>query len=70
MEGSIELPGRVSYASQESWIFSSTLRDNVLFGLPYQKDWYDSVIEACALDKVSVAVIVVSLTFHISLSYL
>ena len=48
------LPDHVSYASQEPWVYSSTLRDNVLFGLPYRKDWYDRVIEACALDKVRV----------------
>ena len=47
------MKGSIAYASQEPWIFSSTLRENILFGQMYQKQWYDSVIEACALDVVS-----------------
>ena len=48
----MEVGGRVSYASQEPWMFSGTVRENILYGLPYQKDWYDAVVQACALDKV------------------
>ena len=50
--------GSVGYASQEAWVFSATLRDNILFGLPYDPDRYDTVIEACALEKVFVHVLV------------
>ena len=53
MEGSVQVTGTVAYCSQDAWVYSATLRDNVLFGNPYQKDWYDRVIHACALDKVS-----------------
>ena len=42
----------MAYASQEAWVFSATLRDNILFGLPYDPKKYDAVIEACALTKV------------------
>ena len=45
--------GSIGYASQEPWIFSASMRENILFGLHYQSVWYDNVIEACALDKVS-----------------
>ena len=48
----MKVTGLIAYVSQESWLFSSTLRENVLFGLPYKKDWYDTVINVCALDKV------------------
>ena len=50
--GSVVVDGKVAYASQEPWIFSGTLRENVLFGLPYKHEWYQKVIEACSLDKV------------------
>ena len=53
LSGTITVKGSVGYASQEAWIFSATLRDNILFGLPYDPDKYDTVIEACALQKVS-----------------
>ena len=52
MDGSVEVNGRVSYASQDPWVFSGTLRENILFGLPYKPIWYNAVLEACALDKV------------------
>ena len=52
MDGYLEVRGRVLYASQEAWVFSGTLRENILFGQPYQSDRYNTVIEACALDKV------------------
>ena len=52
MNGSVEIKGRVLYASQEPWVFSGTLRENILFGQPYQLDWYNTVVEACTLDKV------------------
>lgn len=53
MSGSVAVEGKVSYASQEPWVFSDTLRENVLFGLPYKPEWYQKVIQACALDKVN-----------------
>ena len=51
--GSVIVDGKVSYASQEPWVFTGTLRENILFGLPYKPEWYQQVLEACSLDKVS-----------------
>ncbi|XP_019850009.1 PREDICTED: multidrug resistance-associated protein 4-like isoform X2 [Amphimedon queenslandica] len=51
LSGTAMIKGSVGYASQEAWVFSATLRDNILFGLPYDPDKYQSVIEACALEK-------------------
>ena len=52
MDGHMEVKGRVLYASQEAWVFSGTLRENILFGQSYQPDRYSTIMEACALDKV------------------
>ena len=52
MEGSIKVNGSVAYASQDPWIYSATLRENILFGKPYDRKWFKTVISACALDKV------------------
>jgi ABC-type transport system involved in cytochrome bd biosynthesis fused ATPase/permease subunit len=47
--GTAAVGGRISYASQSAWIQNATLRDNVLFGTPYDKERYDRVVYACAL---------------------
>jgi ATP-binding cassette subfamily C (CFTR/MRP) protein 1 len=47
--GSIGLKGSVAYAAQSPWILNATLRDNILFGLPMDKEKYDRVIQACQL---------------------
>lgn len=49
LAGTAAVGGRVSYASQSAWIQNATLRDNVLFGTPYDKERYDKVVYSCAL---------------------
>jgi ABC-type multidrug transport system fused ATPase/permease subunit len=41
--------GSLSYSSQSAWIQNATVRDNILFGLPYEAERYQAVIHACAL---------------------
>lgn len=49
--GSIEVIGNISYASQEPWLFSGTVRQNILFGKTMNKERYKTVINKCALAK-------------------
>ena len=53
LEGSISVDGSISYASQIPWIFSGTVQQNILFGQPYNAEWYYKVVNACALVEVS-----------------
>jgi len=39
----------VAYVSQRPWILNATLRDNILFGLPFDEDQYWRAIDVCAL---------------------
>ena len=41
----------MAYVSQQAWIQNSTVRDNVLFGQPYQRKRYNAVIKACQLER-------------------
>lgn len=43
--------GTIAYVSQISWIQSGTVRDNILYGKPMDKNKYEKTINACALDK-------------------
>ncbi|XP_071865797.1 ATP-binding cassette sub-family C member 4 isoform X2 [Bombus fervidus] len=49
--GEIKVNGTVSYASQEAWLFSGTVRNNVLFGQSYDKEKYNDVVRVCTLIK-------------------
>ena len=48
--GNITVSGKISYCPQESWVFSGSVRQNILFGKPYDKDRYSRVLTACALE--------------------
>ncbi|XP_029164697.1 probable multidrug resistance-associated protein lethal(2)03659 [Nylanderia fulva] len=48
-EGQIKVNGNISYASQEAWVFGATVRQNILFGQPYERQRYQKVVKACAL---------------------
>ncbi|XP_022172982.1 multidrug resistance-associated protein 4-like isoform X2 [Myzus persicae] len=49
LEGRISVNGVVSYAAQEPWIFSGSVRQNILFGSPMDKERFKQVIDVCAL---------------------
>lgn len=51
--GFVNVQGRIVYVSQQPWVFSGTVRNNILFGKDYHKEKYEKVLRACALKKVS-----------------
>lgn len=41
--GELHINGSISYASQEPWLFTETVRANILFGELYNKERYNEV---------------------------
>ncbi|XP_069323195.1 ATP-binding cassette sub-family C member 4 isoform X2 [Eulemur rufifrons] len=50
-QGLVSVHGKIAYVSQQPWVFSGTVRSNILFGKKYEKERYEKVIKACALKK-------------------
>ncbi|XP_023241663.1 multidrug resistance-associated protein 4-like [Centruroides sculpturatus] len=49
--GEVSVKGRISYSSQEAWVFNATIRENILFSEEYQEDKYRKVLHITALEK-------------------
>uniref|UniRef100_A0A182J6S8 ABC-type glutathione-S-conjugate transporter n=1 Tax=Anopheles atroparvus TaxID=41427 RepID=A0A182J6S8_ANOAO len=49
ISGVVNTDGSIAYVPQQAWIQNATLRDNILFGKPFDQKKYDNVIDCCAL---------------------
>lgn len=49
--GQLTVNGTVSYASQEPWLFDATIRQNIIFIEPYDRERYYKVLEVCGLER-------------------
>ncbi|CAH2076394.1 unnamed protein product, partial [Iphiclides podalirius] len=52
--GDLQIPENLNsfgYVSQQSWLVRGTIRDNILFGKPYDEVKFRSVVDACALTE-------------------
>eukprot|EP00466_Bigelowiella_natans_P015595 jgi/Bigna1/33998/e_gw1.4.172.1 len=47
--GHARVTGSVAYVPQRPWIFSASVRENILFGLPFESEWYRRGGEAGSL---------------------
>ncbi|KAG8959224.1 hypothetical protein FRC03_008275 [Tulasnella sp. 419] len=43
------VPGVCAYVPQTAWLQNATIRDNILFNLPYNEQRYRATVEACCL---------------------
>ena len=50
-EGNIQLSGKVSFVSQNSWILNDTIEQNILFFKSMDKEKYNKVLSICQLKQ-------------------
>jgi ABC-type lipoprotein export system ATPase subunit len=46
---SLARAGSLAFVAQQPWIQNLSVKDNILFGEPFDKKWYRTVVEACQL---------------------
>ncbi|KAL2478064.1 ABC transporter C family member 9 [Forsythia ovata] len=51
LSGIVRITGSKAYVPQSPWILTGNIRENILFGNPYDSAKYDRTVEACALTK-------------------
>ena len=50
-EGNIQLSGKVSFVSQNSWILNDTIEQNILFFKSMEREKYDKILSICQLKQ-------------------
>ncbi|KAK4879950.1 hypothetical protein RN001_008096 [Aquatica leii] len=50
-DGSLKVNGKLSYASQQPWLFGGSIKQNIIFDQPINLERYEKVVKACALDE-------------------
>lgn len=51
LAGTVKISGTKAYVPQSPWILTGNIRENILFGNPYDSCKYDRTVKACALVK-------------------
>ena len=49
INGTVSVDGRIAYVPQLPWVFSGTIRDNILFGRPFDNGRYFKILDVCCL---------------------
>ncbi|GAU92896.1 hypothetical protein RvY_04916-3 [Ramazzottius varieornatus] len=47
--GAVEIRGSLAYVPQQAWIQNMTVKNNILFGRPFDHERYEKVLDVCAL---------------------
>ncbi|CAM1331689.1 ABCC4 (predicted) [Pycnogonum litorale] len=49
LEGIIDVKGSIAYVPQEAWLFSDTIRNNILFGRKFYSERFENIVDICGL---------------------
>lgn len=50
-EGKININGSTAYVPQQAWIQNATVKDNILFGVECDEQFYEQTLDACSLQS-------------------
>ncbi|KAF1965754.1 multidrug resistance-associated protein 5 [Bimuria novae-zelandiae CBS 107.79] len=48
-KGEVMIGASRAFCPQYAWIQNATVRENIIFGKEFKEDWYNKVVDACAL---------------------
>ncbi|KAL2915615.1 hypothetical protein HK105_204800 [Polyrhizophydium stewartii] len=51
VKGTVTFSSRLGYAPQQAWIQNASVKDNILFGQPFDEERYHAAIRDCSLEK-------------------
>ena len=51
VSGHVSFTGKMAYVAQTPWVFSGTVRENITFGMPFDEEKFNKIIEVCDLGK-------------------
>ena len=54
ISGDVKINGSVFYVSQEPWIFDASIKQNILFGKPYDEKKFNQAIESACFEQVRI----------------
>ncbi|KAF8938986.1 hypothetical protein BGZ58_010986 [Dissophora ornata] len=49
LAGDREVHGSLAYVPHDAWLLNATLKDNILFGSPFDRQKYNDILRVCAL---------------------
>lgn len=49
IDGKVKMGTSRAFCPQYAWIQNASVRNNIVFGKEFEEDWYNEVVEACAL---------------------
>ncbi|ORY13587.1 hypothetical protein BCR34DRAFT_599760 [Clohesyomyces aquaticus] len=51
VSGAVSWGASHALCPEQPWMWNGTVRDNITFGRPFRKPWYDAVLKACSLAR-------------------
>lgn len=49
--GTVRVRGKIAYIPQEAFLLNASIRENILFGNPFDKQKYEEVITICQMEQ-------------------